>query len=101
MLVLAQVSSMKTRRAGSIFDWCRFHQARRRAMSERSCSVANTVFFEADALAPKVSPERVARDHDAAFAQLRQQRVQGQIRLLGQPRQQPVALTLQQIRAPA
>ena len=68
-------------------------------MSGRSCSVANTVFFEADALALEVSPERVAGFHDAAVAKLSQQRVQGQIRFLGQARQQLVALVLQQIRA--
>src|SRR3954467_8022811 len=67
MLVFAQVSSMKTRRAGSILSWCRFHQARRRAMLGRSCSVANTVFFEADALALEEPPERVAGHHEAAL----------------------------------
>ena len=85
MLVFAQVSSMKTRRAGSIFDWCLLHQTRWRAISGRSCSVANTVFFQADALALEKPPERVTGHHDAAFAKLRQQRVQGQIRLFGQP----------------
>jgi hypothetical protein len=38
-LVFAHVSSMKTRRAGSILSWCRFHQARRRAMSETAFAV--------------------------------------------------------------
>ena len=47
MLVFAQVSSMKTRRAGSI-RFCRsVHWARRRAMSGRSRSLSTTVFFEA------------------------------------------------------
>ena len=50
MLVLAQVSSMKTSRAGSSRPWCVFQRNRLRATSGRSCSVANSVFFEAHAL---------------------------------------------------
>lgn len=45
MLVLAQVSSMNTRRRGSMRSWDFFHHTRRRAMSGRSCSSANTDFL--------------------------------------------------------
>jgi hypothetical protein len=44
---------------------------------------------------------RQSVSHDGAFAKLGQQRVQGQIRLRGQPSQQPVALAMQQVRPPA
>src|SRR3954468_223029 len=40
MLVLAQVSSIKTRRLASSRPWYFFHRSRRRAMSGRSCSLA-------------------------------------------------------------
>ena len=46
LLVLAQVSSMKTRRAGSSRPWYFFHCARRRSTSGRSCSVACRLFFK-------------------------------------------------------
>ena len=45
MLVLVQVSSMKTRRAGSTSRCRAAHWARRRATSGRSCSAAISVFF--------------------------------------------------------
>src|SRR5262245_63771639 len=62
MLVLAQVSSMKTRRVGSIRPWYFFHCARRRATSGRSCSLACRLFFEADALVLEEVPDRVVAD---------------------------------------
>ena len=76
--------------------------ARRRATSGRSCSVANTVFFEADALA-HAGTARPCRSTTTTprSRKLRHQRVQGQIRLLGQPRQQPVALVLHRLAAAA
>lgn len=45
MFVLAQVSSMKTSRLGSIRRWSQNQRARRRATSGRSCSLAKSVFF--------------------------------------------------------
>src|SRR6185295_5393573 len=95
MLVLAHVSSMKTSRLGSMRAWYFFHQARRRAMSGRSCSLANTVFFEADPGRPQEPPEGVARHLDAALVQFAEQRMQGQIRLLGQSSQQPRPFAVQ------
>src|SRR5262249_62390333 len=73
MLVLAQVSSMKTRRVGSIRPWYFFHCARRRATSGRSCSLACRLFFEADAFVLEEVPDRVVADLDAAAGQLHQQ----------------------------
>ena len=43
--VVAQVSSMKTSRLGSIQRWSQNQRARRRATSGRSCSLAKSVFF--------------------------------------------------------
>jgi hypothetical protein len=61
MLVLIQVSSMNTSRRGSRPS-CQLRQwRRRRAMSARACSSANSVFFEAKALAPQEPPHRVVR----------------------------------------
>jgi len=39
MLVLIQVSSMKTKRRASISRWIAFQRARLRATSSRSCSL--------------------------------------------------------------
>jgi len=77
ILVLAQVSSMKTRRLGSSLGWSLRHRARWRATSGRSCSAANKVFFEADIFLAQEAPQRIAGNDDAAFAQLRKQRMQG------------------------
>jgi hypothetical protein len=52
MLVLIHVSSINTRRAGSRRPCHDLQRWRRRAMSARACSRANSVFFEAQALAP-------------------------------------------------
>ena len=46
MLVLIQVSSMKTRRFGSRLACHARQRRRRRAMSERACSSANSVFLK-------------------------------------------------------
>lgn len=45
MLVLVQVSSIKTRRVGAIRLWYLVHCARRRTISGRSRSLAISVFF--------------------------------------------------------
>ena len=59
MLVLAQVSSMKTSRRDQAGPDTFFHRARRRATSGRSCSLACRLFFEADAFAREEVPDRV------------------------------------------
>src|SRR6187200_1552741 len=44
-------------------------RCRRRAMSERACSRANSVFFEPQSLAPQEQPDRVVRDLHPAIRQ--------------------------------
>ena len=95
MFVLAQVSSMKTRRFGSSLPCSRCHCARRRAMSGRSCSDGRMLFFERDALGREQLPNRPVADSHAAPGQLGRQRAQGQVRLVPNPRQQPGALVRQ------
>jgi hypothetical protein len=58
MLVLVQVSSMKTRRAGSIRPRYLIHCLRLRATSGRSCSLASTVFLKAQLFGVDEVPDR-------------------------------------------
>lgn len=64
-------------------------------MSGRSCSLANTVFFETDPSAPQEPPQCVARYRHSTLAQFGQKGVQRQVRLLRQPSQQPLPLAVQ------
>src|SRR3954453_5461895 len=90
MLVLVQVSSMKTRRAGSTRSWYLIHCARRRATSGRSRSPATTLFFEAQFLVVDKSPDRAVVDLQTALGKFTHQPEQGEVLLLD-PRQQPCA----------
>ena len=81
MLVLAQVSSMKTRRRGSSRCCQRFQRSRRRVTSGRSCSLARRLFFEAHALLLEEAPDRVIAHPHPALGQLRRQCPQRQVRL--------------------
>src|ERR1700722_8800191 len=90
MLVLAQVSSMKTSRLGSIVAWRAFHCSRRLATSGRSCSEARRLFFERHAFMLEKMPKRVIADHQAAVSQLLEQSAQREIRLLDDPRKNPI-----------
>src|SRR5262245_44415983 len=92
MLVFAQVSSMKTRRLGSIRPWYFFHCARRRATSGRSCSAACRLFFERHILGTEEVPDRFATHLDVAPRQFGAHPSQGQVRCGGDPRQKPIAL---------
>jgi hypothetical protein len=83
MFVLAQVSSMKTSRPGSIRAWYVFHCRRRLATSGRSCSLASAVFFEAQSFAMHEGPHRPIADPNATLGQLLLQSPQRQLRLLG------------------
>src|SRR5215831_11056031 len=96
ILVLAQVSSMNTRRLGSSRLWYFFHWARRRTMSARSCSLAYRLFFKTDPFALKEAPHCAVARRCAALSQFGHHCAQGQIRLLGDPRQQPLPFALQQ-----
>lgn len=77
MLVLIQVSSMKTRRSGSR-KGC--HARQRRAMSARATSRARSVFFEPQSFAPQEQPNCVVGHVHAARRQLILQAVQRQVR---------------------
>src|ERR1700722_8913912 len=98
MLVFAQVSSMNTSRLGSIVAWRAFHRSRRLATSGRSCSEARRLFFERHAFMVKKMPERIIADHQAAVGQLLEQSPQREIRLLGDPRQNPIPLARHKVR---
>src|ERR1700734_1147425 len=97
MLVFAQVSSMNTSRLGSIVARA-FHRSRRLATSGRSCSEARRLFFERHAFMVKKMPERIIADHQAAIGQLLEQSPQREIRLLGDPRQNPIPLARHKVR---
>src|SRR6266852_9528867 len=88
MLVLVQVSSMKTRRAGSTRSWYLVHCARRRATSGRSRSPATTLFFKAQLLGVDELPDRPVIDFQPAPSELASQPAQGEVSILG-PLQQP------------
>jgi hypothetical protein len=63
-------------------------------MSGRSCSLANTVFFEANAAPLQKTPKRITTNLDAPYIiQLPQEHVQGKVWLLLKPSQKPVLLT--------
>src|SRR6478609_1690058 len=87
MLVFVQVSSMNTRRLGSIPLWRFVHWARRRATSGRSRSLATTVFFEAELLGVNEIPHRPIIGLKAARGEFGHQTVQGEGPVLDAPRQ--------------
>src|SRR4051812_29850844 len=78
MLVLIQVSSIKTRREASILPWWVFQRTRLRATSGRSCSAARIVFFKAQAFGMNEGPHSPHIGFDAAFGQLGGQLAQGE-----------------------
>src|SRR5580693_2276974 len=78
MLVFVHVSSMNTRRLGSIRLWRFVHWARRRATSGRSRSLATTVFFEAELLGVNEIPHRPIIDLNAARGELGDQSAQSE-----------------------
>src|SRR5207245_6537062 len=93
ILVFIQVSSMKTRRSGSIRP-CRFiHRTRRRAMSGRSRSLATTVFFEAEPLVVDEVPHRPIIDLEAPSGELGHEPAQGEPAFPDPPRQQDPMIT--------
>src|SRR5436190_2235147 len=85
MLVLVQVSSMKTRRAGSTRSWYLIHCARRRATSGRSRSPAATLFFEAQLLGVHKLPDRAVIDLQPALSQLGHQAAEREVATPGPP----------------
>src|ERR1700730_2469545 len=95
MLVVVPVSSRKTSRAGSRSGCSACQAARASATSGRSCSLACTIFFEADALGGEEPPHRPVADMDAPVGQLGADLFQRQIWNRRDPRQQPSPLALQ------
>src|SRR5262245_45370230 len=91
MLVLAQVSSMTTRREGSPGLRYLIHCARRRATSGRSRSPPTTLFFEAQLLGMHEGPHRAVIHLQPARCELGYQPAQGEVPLLD-PSQQPDAV---------
>jgi hypothetical protein len=89
MLVFVQVSSMKTKRLGSIRLWRFLHCSRRRAISGRSRSLATTVFFEAELLGVNEIPHRSIVRPKAPSSELRDQSAQSEGAFLDAPRQKP------------
>src|SRR3974377_2257952 len=87
MLVFVHVSSMNTRRLGSIRLWRFVHWARRRATSGRSRSLATTAFFEAELLGVNEFPDRSIIDLEAALRQFGHQSAQGEDAVPDAPRQ--------------
>ncbi len=85
MLVLIQVSSMKTRRPDQADVDGFFHRIRNRATFGRSCSLATSVFFEGLALAAQEAPDSVMRHVDPRRLQLRRQRTHRPVGLDLQP----------------
>src|SRR5215831_9922954 len=79
ILVLVHVSSMKTRRSGSMRARYFVHWARRRATSGRSRSPAATLFFEAQLLGMHEVPHRVVVDLQAATGKFGNQTAYGEI----------------------
>src|ERR1700726_3794806 len=90
MLVLVQVSSIKTSRSGSM-GFCSFARgARRRATSGRSRSPATTVFFKTQLLGMDELPDRAVIDLQPAFGEFGDKPAQGEVRF--NPLQQPTAI---------
>src|SRR5215472_10566674 len=78
MLVFVHVSSMNTRRLGSIPLWRFVHWARRLATSGRSRSLATTVFFEAELLSVHEVPHGSIIDLKPARGEFGHQGAQGE-----------------------
>src|SRR5438105_8805798 len=95
MFVLAQVSSTKTSRWGSIWPCLACHWARRRVTLGRSCSLARRLFFEAETRATDQVPQRMIAGLAAALLQFGQDLAQRHIRLPGDAGNNPVPLLQQ------
>src|ERR1700682_2863707 len=73
IFVLLHVSSMKTRRAGSMAAWRALLRSRLRATSGRSCSLANRLFFEPHPFLANESPKSAPIRLDAALCKFGRQ----------------------------
>src|SRR3978361_220520 len=91
MLVRVQVSSMKTRRSGSMRLWYLHHCASRRAAWGRSRYLPTTVFCEAQLLGVNEVPDRPIIDLEATLGEFGYKPAQGEVPCLG-ALQQPSAV---------
>src|SRR5579883_2506140 len=85
MLVLIQVSSIKTRRRGSSLACHECQRWRLRAMSERARSRASSVFFEAQPFAAQKQPNCIVGDLNPARSEFILESVKRQMRRLADP----------------
>src|SRR5579872_4043438 len=85
MLVLIQVSSIKTRHRGSSLACHERQRWRLRAMSERARSRASSVFFEPQPFAAQKQPNRIVGDPDPARGEFVLEGVKCQMRRLANP----------------
>src|SRR6478735_10913653 len=94
ILVLAAVSSIKTRWAGSNMPCSRIQRRRARATSARSCSAARRLFFEGDLVALEETPDPCAAAGNPLLTHRTINFIQGQIRLLHNEREQKIRVLL-------
>ena len=94
ILVLAEVSSMNTSRAGSNRPCSCIQRRRARATSARSCSAARRLFFEGDLMPLKKAPDCRATARNPALVHRADHLVQSQVRLHLDQRQQKVRVLL-------
>src|ERR1700751_664587 len=85
MLVLIQVSSIKTKRRGSRLACHERQRWRLRAMSERARSRASSVFFEPQPFAAQKQPNRIVGDFNPSRGEFVLEDMQRQMRRLANP----------------
>src|SRR5262249_47353783 len=95
ILVLAAVSSTKTRQAGSDMPCSRIQRRRARATSARSCSAARRLFFESNLVTLKEAPDRGAAARNLVIAHRQNHFVQCQVRLLLYQTRQKIRMLFQ------
>src|SRR5436853_6744516 len=98
MLVVVQVSSMNTSRAGSNKPCSRIQRARARATSARFCSAAYRVFFIGDAAASEEAPNGAAAARNSSFGQRCNDLVERQVGLLADQSEQKFRVLFQRRR---
>src|SRR5262249_18346314 len=101
ILVLAAVSSTKTRWAGSNMPCSRIQRWRARATSARSCSAACRLFFESDVVMLEEAPHRAAAARNLVPVHRQNRLVQGQVWPSRNQTQQKICILLQRRDAPA
>src|SRR5215813_5875003 len=101
ILVLAAVSSTKTRWAGSNMPCSRIQRWRARATSARSCSAACRLFFESDVVMLEEAPHRAAAARNLVPVHRQNRLVQGQVWPSRNQTQQKICMLLQRRDAPA